>query len=140
MRNQPRKAVIKHKPTTRHTSLAGVHRGQVNKAHKHACTNPSCRLVYEDNCFAPELNGRCQPCRGMRRTWVTNGRTAMDPRPCCHRNTELVTDPDDLERYQLAGPGPWFQCLTCRRAHGHPCTDPDLLNRPIEVANRKDAP
>lgn len=140
MRNQPRKALIKHKATTKHQSLAGVHRVLRDRSHYHTCANQQCRLSYEDSCETPDRNERCCPCTGRRRTWIFDGLDARDPRPCCRDNTELVTQPEDLERYLLGGPGPWFQCRTCRRSHGHPCTDPQLLNRPAEVANRKDTP
>jgi len=131
-----RKAVVQYLSVPKKVSLAKVHRDQVNKAHRHACTNPSCRLTYQDSCFTPERNGRCQPCRGMRRTWVdVDGLTALDPRPCCVDNSELMTSTDELARYECAGPGPWFQCRTCCRTHGHPCTDPDLLARPLQIHN-----
>lgn len=126
-----RKAVIKHQPATRRVGLATVHKAQRGNLHRHVCTNTDCRLIYEDACFSPERNGRCRPCTGRRRTWVQpNGLHDLDPRPCCHDNTQLVVDNDDLARFTLAGPGPWFQCQTCKRTHGHPCTDPALLARP----------
>lgn len=141
MRNLPRKAVVKHLPTLRHQSLAGLYRNLANKGHKHVCSNPSCRLIYDDACFSPEHNARCRPCKGQRRTWIyEDGLSAWDPRPCCLDNTAQVTDPDVLERFSLAGPGPWFQCQSCKRAHGHPCIDPDLLNRPLAVNNPEGTP
>lgn len=136
MRNPVRKAVINYRRTERKVSLAGVHRQLINKAHRHTCANPSCRLTFEDSCFTPERNGRCHSCRGLRRPWVErDGRTSTDPRPCCVDNTTVLSEPDDLLRYDCAGPGPWFQCGTCKRTHGHPCTDSDLLNRPHAVTN-----
>jgi hypothetical protein len=135
MKHAARKAVIKHKATEKKTSLNGLYRDLVNKAHKHTCSDPACRLIYEDNCDNPAVNARCRPCSGERRTWVRGEKTSLDPRPCCIDNTRQVIEPDQLLRFLLAGPGPWFQCITCRRAHGHPCTDPTLIDRCIAVAN-----
>lgn len=131
-----RKAVIKHLPTTKKVSLASVHRDLDGKNHRHVCTNQSCRLMYEDNCHDAAVNGRCHFCRGARRPWVyEDGLSGHDPRPCCIDNTVALTEPKDLRRYDCAGPGPWFQCRTCFRTHGHPCTEPDLINRPLAVYN-----
>lgn len=88
------------------------------KPHFHFCSDRECRLIYEDNCRAPERNGRCQACRGQRRPLTAT----RDPQECCINNCQQVIHPDDLLRYALAGPGPWYQCITCRRAHGWPCT------------------
>ena len=98
---------------------AGVFKKLAGKAHLHACTNLDCRAVYEDNCSDPALNGRCHDCRGLRTPmWVR----ARAPHPCCVDNTEMVAGTDDLIRYDLAGPGPWFQCRTCARCHARPVT------------------
>lgn len=133
-----RRQKVHYAPSIRKSSLATVHRSLKAKMHRHVCTNDECRLTYEDACYTPELNARCRPCKGLRRTWAyPDGVTALDPRPCCHDNTALITNPDDHLRYDLAGPGPWFQCLTCKRTHGHPCVDPDLLARPFNYPKGK---
>lgn len=88
------------------------------KAHFHFCSDRDCRLIYEDACQDVGTNGPCQLHRGVRRpVWVQ----ARDPQECCIDNCELVAG-DDLVLYRLAGPGPWFQCKTCRRAHGWTCS------------------
>lgn len=95
---------------------AGVLKKLTGRLHYHACTG--CRLSYScSSCKDAALNGRCQTCREVRRP---NWEAARDPRPCCyvHGNARLVLRADELERYQLAGPGPWFQCRLCARAHG----------------------
>lgn len=133
-----RKMLIKHQPSIRRVSLTGVHNQLRGKNHRHVCTNERCRLLYEDNCQQPETNQLCRPCRGQRRAWVySDGRAAFDPRPCCRGNTALLTEPDDLLKYECAGPGPWFQCQTCFRTHGHSCLDLDLYNRPLAVTNQE---
>lgn len=88
------------------------------KAHLHFCVERDCRLIYEDACEDVASNGRCHTHRGARRPiWMS----ARDPQECCIGNCEMVADPDELHRYRLAGPGPWYQCKTCARTHGWPC-------------------
>lgn len=86
--------------------------------HFHFCSNRDCRLIYEDNCHEPETNHPCQVCRGTTRGLMLT----RDPQECCLGNCLQVTDPNQLLRYSLGGPGPWFQCRTCIRSHGWPCT------------------
>lgn len=112
-----RKAVIKTLPVnkTRDPSLAKL----VGRSHFHYCTNRDCRLIYEDSCDTPEVSGECSPCRGRARpVWDAD----RDPQECCLDNCKQVTFRPDLITHQLAGPGPWFQCQTCARSHGWPCT------------------
>ena len=109
-----RKAVIKQQPAPRNTSLSQL-RG---KAHFHFCEDRDCRLIYEDTCNTPEVNGPCQLHHGARRALIT----VRDPQECCLNNCTQVTDKDQIIRYQLAGPGPWWQCRTCARCHGWSCT------------------
>jgi hypothetical protein len=101
----------KRKPTSE-----AVLRKMAGALHYHACTG--CGLRYSCNCEAPARNGRCALCREKhchpRPIWDR----ATDPTECCIDNCEQVTDTDLIARYQLAGPGPWFQCRTCKRAHG----------------------
>lgn len=96
---------------------------QVGKTwHLHYCVNRECRQIYEDyDCADVGKNGRCHDCRGAvsRPNWIA----ARDPHPCCTGNTQQVTDPAEIVRYHLGGPGPWFQCQTCARCHGWPCND-----------------
>lgn len=86
--------------------------------HFHFCVERECRLIYSDRCDDVRTNGRCHAHRGVARRpiWVSS----RDPQECCMGNTEQVKG-DDLVRYALAGPGPWFQCSSCYRAHGWPC-------------------
>ncbi len=109
-----RKAVIKHKPTVRGLSLSTL----AGTAHFHFCEHRDCRLIYEDACHTPEVNGLCQAHRGIRRALMT----VRDPQECCIGNCAQVLDKEQIIRHQLAGPGPWYQCRTCARCHGWPCT------------------
>lgn len=109
-----RKAVIHHKQTVRVRSMASL----AGEAHLHFCSERECRKVYEDCCLNPAANGRCHECRGVRRPiWMS----ARDPQRCCQGNCAHVTNKATLRRYNLAGPGPWYQCKTCARVHGRPC-------------------
>lgn len=108
-----RKAVIKNKPTTRGIALSEL----AGQPHFHFCSDRTCRLLYEDACKDPTTNGRCQTCRGVRRALIT----IRDPQECCLGNCTQVTDKQQIIRYSLAGPGPWFQCRTCARCHGWSC-------------------
>lgn len=136
-----RKAVIKYKATEKVSSVASVHHKLNKRAHRHSCTVRTCRLTFEDTCGDASRNGRCHSCLGVRRPWLMpDGRTSLDPHSCCVDNTKQLTDLSDLLRFECAGPGPWFQCLTCKRTHGHPCTDPQLLDRPMAVANLEGTP
>lgn len=88
--------------------LAGRH-------HLHSCAE--CGATFSCNCATPAVNGRCQGCR------TAHGRTRSDhnrdPVDCCTTNNlALITRADVIGLYQLAGPGPWWQCRTCFRAHG----------------------
>lgn len=112
-----RKAVIKHKRVDRTErveirALAGIR-------HLHFCLDRECRLIYEDTCNTPEHNQLCDVCRGRQRSVYMPVR---DPQECCLDNCEQVTRKSALLTHQLAGPGPWFQCKTCARCHGWPCT------------------
>lgn len=114
MKAQARKAVIKTMPHVKQASLNDLK----GKAHFHFCQDRECRLIYECNCENVYENGPCSLCRvGYRASWMTT----RDPQECCLDNCEQVLLPADLIRYELAGPGPWWQCITCRRAHGWNC-------------------
>lgn len=109
-----RRAVIHYKKSDRVRSMASF----AGDAHLHFCSGRSCRLIYEDACRDPHLNGRCPSCKGVRRpVWMSS----RDPADCCWGNCQQVTETKELRRYALAGPGPWYQCRTCARAHGWPC-------------------
>lgn len=99
-------------------SMPGLYKKLRSVPHLHFCSDRDCRLIYEDNCNTPETNERCQNCRGTTRGLMV----PRDPQECCIGNCVQVTDPRELRRYSLAGPGPWFQCRTCVRSHGWPCT------------------
>lgn len=134
MKGLARKAVIKYKASETRVSRSALNARLAGRGHRHVCRNSDCRLAYEDNCQTPADNDLCEPCRGRRRTWTHHGGLFwLDPSECCLDNTEVMTNVDDLLRYQCAGPGPWFQCRTCKRTHGHPCTEEHLLLRPYEV-------
>lgn len=101
----------KRKPTSDATlrKMAGA-------LHYHACRG--CGHRYSCSCTTPGTNGRCQVCREVRPQVRPLWDRSSDPAECCIDNCEQVTDTDLIARYQLAGPGPWFQCRTCKRAHG----------------------
>ena len=104
---------------TRQRPVAAVVHQMAGKHHFHCCTTPTCKRAFGCRCDAPETNGLCHDCRGTSRPiWEV----ARDPKACCVKNTKPVTNADDLGRYDLAGPGPWFQCRTCARCHGYPIT------------------
>jgi len=106
----------------RQTSVGVLNRLR-GKHHWHACTTCKVR-VYGCHCQATETNGRCQACRGGRRpVWEL----AREPRDCCLVNCKQLLSADELERYQLAGPGPWFQCRTCARCFGGYPKEKDLI-------------
>lgn len=111
-----RVALINYKATTR---VVDVSRELRASWHLHFCRERECRVVYDCyGCEDPAVNGRCHACRGLRRpVWDAS----RDPRPCCHGNCSQVTAKEELVRYRLAGPGPWFKCHTCARCHGWPC-------------------
>lgn len=110
-----RRQAIHYAPTV-HVASLGSLRG---KAHWHFCSDRDCRLIYGDACTEERQNGRCHAHRGAatRPLWVA----ARDPVGCCIGNCLMVGEVKELVRYQLAGPGPWFQCQTCFRASGWPC-------------------
>lgn len=117
MKHPRRKHTIKHQPIVKKkvhnvSHLAG-------QMHLHFCGDRDCRQVYLCWCRTPEVNGRCDICtRGAAGAYMD----MKAPRPCCFDNCELLTDTDWHDWLRLAGPGPWFQCKTCRRAHGSPLT------------------
>lgn len=115
-----RRQLIHHRTGTRRPSDVG--RDLAKTWHFHTCADRDCRVMYECyGCDDATKNGRCHACRGLRRpTWDL----IRDPQPCCQGNCVLVTSKDQLVRYHLAGPGPWFQCKTCARCHGWPCNNP----------------
>jgi hypothetical protein len=105
---------IHYKTKPQQKTLASLRDG----AHFHFCSEDDCRLIYEDACRDVTSNGLCHLHRGGRRpVWVS----ARDPQECCIENCRAVIG-EDLVRYKLAGPGPWYQCRTCARVHGWPCT------------------
>lgn len=103
------------------TTSETVYRKLSGKAHLHACT--TCRSVYVCNCAAAAVNGRCQRDMTEGRLGRASWERSRDPQDCCVNNTEQVVDNDMLIRYALAGPGPWFQCKQCFRAHPKPPTE-----------------
>jgi hypothetical protein len=110
-----KRQAIHHKATEKVASLASL-RG---KAHFHFCIDRECRLIYGDACEDASVNGRCHLHRGSLRRplWIS----ARDPQECCIGNCVMVGEAERLVLYKLAGPGPWFQCQKCYRAHGWTC-------------------
>lgn len=93
-----------------------------DRAHVHACR--TCGLRYGCHCGDPQVNGQCSQCRlGQERPlWDRN----HDPRPCCV-TAQHVLFGEDVLKYALAGPGPWFRCQdkSCRRINGVRWTPPE---------------
>lgn len=105
---------IHYKSSERQASLQDLRKGP----HFHYCVERECRLIYEDNCKDVRVNGRCHLHRGSRRPiWIA----ARDPQACCIGNCAIVGEVKRLVHYRLAGPGPWYQCSICARAHGWNC-------------------
>lgn len=120
-----RKAVVHHR-TGHAKTPQGVFTELAKTYHFHFCVNRDCRQFYEDyRCEDPSKNKRCHQCRGLETPLMYEPR---EPRDCCWGNTEVVTRPENLIRFKLAGPGPWFQCRTCARCHGWPCNDHNERN------------
>jgi hypothetical protein len=95
----------------RATGLAVVDR-MADRLHFHGCS--TCRRCLGCSCSTPQVNPVCRTCRGLTPSTYD---VAREPRGCCHGNTVQVSRPEDLETYDLAGPGPWFRCQTCFRHH-----------------------
>lgn len=84
--------------------------------HFHACLD--CGLRYSCNCETADRNARCQVCRPVRPNSRPSWDRSTDPAECCSGNCIQITDTAVLASHKLAGPGPWFQCKTCKRHHG----------------------
>lgn len=116
MKHLNRPHVVKYKPATATVKKFKVAQ-LAGKWHWHSCSDRECRQVYHDTCETPETNGRCRFCR-------TGESSAYDdwrlPKDCCFGNCELLTDATWAEWAELAGPGPWYRCRSCRRTHGSP--------------------
>ena len=105
-----KRAVVKQQPIKR------VKATKVSVYHAHGCTK--CGGRYADRCDTPELNSKCMVC--------THGhapdqeRRDREPKDCCRQHSVLIEDTDTLNRYSLAGPGPWWICKGphgCARTH-----------------------
>ena len=109
-----RKHVVKYKPTEKKVKEFSTDELK-GGLHWHCCTD--CRLVYGDSCSTADKNGRCRNCTrsefGPFMEWKL-------PAECCYGGLELLTDHKIRREMRLAGPGPWFHCKTCWRAHGQP--------------------
>jgi len=97
-------------------SPEAVLRKMNDSLHHHACLG--CGFRYSCACPEAARNARCQACRDQNKRARPCWDQSTDPAECCFGNCEQVLDTDAIERYRLAGPGPWFQCKTCKRAHG----------------------
>lgn len=111
-----RKALVHHKRAEGRVGVSEL----ASEWHVHACVNAGCHLTYRDHgCEDVNANGECTACRGLRRpSWESQA----DPRDCCVDNTDLIVGKSERLIQRLAGPGPWFRCRTCRRAHPWPVT------------------
>lgn len=97
-------------------SVNAANKAMSSRLHFHACR--TCRFRYSCNCQEASENGTCISCRTHheRPLWDRNS----DPQACCliPGACQQVIRGQELIRYDLAGPGPWYMCRTCHRAHG----------------------
>lgn len=86
---------------------------KIKEFHAHGCL--ACGRRYTDTCGTPAVNAECTTCRTGQppATWDRD----YEPQSCCRRHAVLITTVDVLDRYSLAGPGPWFLCRECARTH-----------------------
>lgn len=81
--------------------------------HAHGCLQ--CGRRYADSCETPKENAVCMSCRAGQP--VPSWDLARYPQLCCEASSRMVTDVVVLNRYGLAGPGPWYFCHACGRTH-----------------------
>ena len=111
------KRVLAHSAVSnvKKVSAEGAVRAMADKAHYHGCRG--CRRTFRCSCDTPLENPECRGCRGLvLAVWDV----WSAPIACCAGNCVQVVSADDIERYRLAGPGPWFRCPTCFRHHTRP--------------------
>ena len=108
-----RKALARSAVSSRPARTAdGVVAKLADVLHDHGCR--TCRRTIGCSCSTPASNPECRPCRGLELSVYDRTR---EPRDCCWDACQVVTDPDQIALYLLAGPGPWFRCPTCARHH-----------------------
>lgn len=112
MRRQLAKSSI---PARKAATPVTVISRMAEKLHFHGCAK--CRRTIGCSCGTPLVNPVCRPCRGLE---LSRYDLAREPRDCCWDACELITRPDLIETYDLAGPGPWYRCPTCARQHASP--------------------
>jgi hypothetical protein len=107
-----RRAVVKQQPVKRVRAVT------VPVYHAHGCIK--CHLRYSDRCDTPHEDRKCMTCEhGHARSIEQLDRA---PKDCCKTHSVLMLNPDELNRYALGGPGPWYQCVGangCARTHPH---------------------
>ena len=111
-----RKAVVKTLPTQRRK--VGTQAKLAGFWHWHVCIDLDCRTVYHCTCTDPSVNARCLTCEKGEYTEFMRWR---EPIACCFGNCDLLPASSDWwDWLKLAGPGPYYQCRTCKRCHGWP--------------------
>lgn len=100
--------IVKQQPVVREKKV------RVGIFHAHGCL--SCGRRYQDTCSYPLKNNLCATCtKGQPPTQEDLDRL---PRNCCvNGGSRLITDVDELSKYNLGGELPWLICRTCSRTH-----------------------
>ena len=107
----------------RHRSAVTAAKPQrVSGFHAHGCIR--CRRRYMDACTDSTRNAACKTCRTGEppARWDAN----RLPHRCCRTAGQLMIDRDEVARYSLGGPGPWWICRTCQRTHPYDPTKETL--------------
>lgn len=83
------------------------------RSHAHGCSE--CNNRYTDACTIPDIDARCQVCRG-----TSHGRPmwdeSADPASCCYQHCKEATM-QIRGVYGLAGTRTWYRCSVCSRTH-----------------------
>lgn len=100
--------IVKQQPIVRTRTV------KIGYFHAHGCL--ACGRRYQDTCSFARKNNLCPTC--AKNQPLTQEDRDRLPRDCCaNGGSRLITDIDELSKYNLGGELPWFQCRTCARTH-----------------------